>query len=206
MDKRHIETLVLATHNPGKVKEIGVLLEPYGVTVKSAGELGLPEPEETGTTFAGNAAIKSLAAAKGANLPALSDDSGLCVDALDGEPGIYSARWAGPDKDFSAAMEKVNEKLGDSANRAAHFLCVLALSWPDGETELFEGRIDGTLVWPPRGEKGFGFDPMFVPEGEQDTFAEMDPGRKASMSHRSRAFAKLVQAVFEPAIRRNENA
>ncbi|MGM0562356.1 MAG: RdgB/HAM1 family non-canonical purine NTP pyrophosphatase [Pseudomonadota bacterium] len=182
------ERLVIASHNPGKVREIAALLEPFGIQVVSAGELDLPEPEETGRTFAENAALKAESAAEAAGLPALSDDSGLVVPALDGAPGIYSARWAGPDKDFALAMEKVNEKLGDSRDRHAYFVCVLALAHPGRETRVFEGRVDGTLVWPPRGSLGFGYDPMFLPDGRQETFGEMDPADKHAISHRARAF------------------
>ncbi len=188
--------LVLATHNPGKVREIGALLDPFGVDVVSAGELGLPEPVEDGETFVANALIKSRAAAEASGIPALADDSGLCVHALDGEPGIHSARWAGPDKDFMMAMGRIEELLGDRVDRRAHFVCVLALSWPDGHDEVFEGAVHGTLEWPPRGEKGFGYDPMFVPEGRNVTFAEMDPDRKHEISHRADAFRKLVSGCF----------
>lgn len=189
--------LVVASHNPGKVREIRVLLAPYGAEVVSAGELDLPEPEETADTFAGNAAIKALAAAQASGLPALSDDSGLAVTALNGAPGIYSARWAGPDKDFSLAMERVHAELGDAADRSAAFICALCLAWPDGHTEIYEGQVKGALSWPPRGDKGFGYDPIFVPAGHGVTFAEMDPMDKHAMSHRARAFQKLVAACFE---------
>lgn len=190
------ERLVIATHNPGKLAEIGDLLAPFGVGVLSAGALGLPEPEETGRTFAANAALKAEAAAAGAGLPALADDSGLCVAALDGAPGIYSARWSGPDKDFRQAMARVERELAGSPNRGAHFICALALAFPGGETQIFEGRVEGTLVFPPRGERGFGYDPIFLPDGENETFGEMDPARKHAMSHRARAFALLVERVF----------
>jgi len=189
--------LVVASHNPGKVREIRVLLAPYGAEVISAGELDLPEPEETADTFAGNAAIKALAAAQTSGLPALSDDSGLAVTALNGAPGIYSARWAGPNKDFSLAMERVHAELGDAADRSAAFICALCLAWPDGHTEIYEGQVKGALSWPPRGDKGFGYDPIFVPAGHGVTFAEMDPMDKHAMSHRARAFQKLVAACFE---------
>lgn len=182
------ERLVIASHNPGKVREIAELMEPFGIQVISAGELELPEPEETGRTFAENATLKAESAAEAAELPALSDDSGLVVPALDGEPGIYSARWAGPGKDFGLAMDKVNEKLGDSRDRHAYFICALALAQPGRETRVFEGRVDGTLVWPPRGSLGFGYDPMFLPDGRQETFGEMDPAEKHAISHRARAF------------------
>ena len=189
--------IVIASHNPGKVREIGELLEPLGFSVVSAGELGLPEPEETGTTFAENALIKARAAAAASGLPALADDSGLCVDALDGAPGIHSARWGGPEKDFDMAMRLIEEKLQAAGavepdQRKAHFTCALALAWPDGEAKVFEGEVHGRLVWPPRGEKGFGYDPVFVPEGHEITFAEMEPEQKHAMSHRARAFEKLV--------------
>lgn len=198
--------LVIASHNPGKLKEIAALLAPFGIEVISAGELGLPEPEETGLTFAENARIKALAAAEGADLPALSDDSGLAVEALDGAPGIYSARWAGPGKDFAVAMQKVEEELAKAAangndSRAAHFVCALCLAWPDGHSEVFEGRVDGTLVWPPRGDQGFGYDPIFQAEGETITFGEMEPARKHAMSHRARAFELLVAQKFKAAKR-----
>lgn len=188
--------LVIASHNPGKVREIGDLLHPFGIDVVSAGELNLPEPEETEKTFIGNALLKAHAAATGAGLPALADDSGLAVTALDGAPGIYSARWAGPDKDFAVAMEKVEELLRGAEDRSAHFVCALALAWPDGHAEVFEGVVHGDITWPPRGEKGFGYDPIFVAEGESITFGEMDPDRKHGMSHRADAFHQLVSACF----------
>lgn len=188
--------LVLATHNAGKVREIAALLAPYNVRVISAGEMNLPEPEETEDSFIGNAVLKARAASLASGLPALADDSGLAVHALDGAPGIYSARWAGPDKDFVAAMQVVHEKLGDNQDRSAMFVCALALVWPDGHVEAFEGRVDGTLIWPPRGAHGFGYDPMFVPEGDRRTFAEMDAAEKHAISHRARAFAQLVSACF----------
>ena len=183
--------LVLASHNPGKLREIAALVEPFGLQVVSAGELGLPEPEETGQTFIENARLKALAAAIGAQLPALADDSGLAVAALDGAPGIYSARWAGPKKDFAAAMARVERELGDSPDRRAQFVCALSLAWPDGHCEDCEGRVEGTLAFPPRGSRGFGYDPIFLPEGQEITFAEMEPERKHAISHRARAFAKL---------------
>ncbi len=188
--------LVIASHNPGKIREIGDLLRPFDVTVMSAGDLGLDEPEETETTFIGNAVLKARASALGANKPALADDSGLAVTVLGGAPGIYSARWAGPKKDFSVAMQRVQDELGDTADRSAHFVCALALCWPDGHVESFEGRVDGTLTFPPRGEKGFGYDPIFVPDGFDITFAEMDPEKKHAMSHRADAFRQLVAACF----------
>ncbi|WP_300536211.1 RdgB/HAM1 family non-canonical purine NTP pyrophosphatase [Sphingosinicella sp.] len=190
-------TLIVASHNPGKVREIRDLLSPFGIAPVSAGDAGLPEPEETETTFRGNAELKALAAARGSGLPALADDSGLSVHALGGDPGIYSARWAGPEKDFGLAMRKVHDALGDAADRRAHFTCALSLAWPDGHVETFEGHVHGTLVWPPRGEKGFGYDPMFVPEGRDISFGEMEPGAKHAMSHRARAFAQLVEACLK---------
>lgn len=188
--------LLIASHNKGKVREIGDLLRPFGVEVVSAGELGLDEPEETGTTFIENAKIKAEAAAMAANLPALADDSGLVVHALGGEPGIHSARWAGPDRDFGLAMRKVEEALEGKGDRSAHFAAVLVLAWPDGHCEAFEGRVDGHLVWPPRGGNGFGYDPVFVADGQSITFGEMEPARKHAMSHRADAFKKLVAACF----------
>ncbi len=196
--------LVVASHNPGKVREIGDLLRPLGFQAVSAGDLGLPEPVEDGATFAENALIKARAAARGANLPALADDSGLCVDALNAEPGIHSARWGGPEKDFDMAMRLIEEKLQAAGadteeQRKAHFTCALALAWPDGEAEIFEGHVHGHLVWPPRGDRGFGYDPVFVPQGHDITFAEMEPERKHAMSHRARAFEKLLAALREAA-------
>ena len=192
--------LVIASHNPGKVREIADLLGPHGVEPVSAAELDLPEPEEIGVTFVDNADLKSRSAADLSGLPAISDDSGLCVDALGGDPGIFSARWAGPDKDFKIAMQRVHEAVlarGPEAGRSAHFVCALAVCWPqDGQCESFEGRVDGTLVWPPRGENGFGYDAMFQPIGYEQTFGEMDPAQKYAMSHRADAFRKLVAALF----------
>lgn len=190
------DQLVIASHNAGKLTEIAELVAPFGVDVVSAGSLGLPEPEETGATFQANAELKALAAAEGAGLPALADDSGLAVPALGGAPGIRSARWAGSERDFARAMARVQEALGDSEDRSAYFVCALALAWPDGHRECFEGRVDGTLVWPPRGQRGFGYDPIFLPEGEPLTFGEMEPARKHAMSHRAQAFAKLVAACL----------
>lgn len=184
--------LVLATHNPGKVVELAELLAPHGLEVVSAGDLGLPEPEETGLTFIANAELKALAAATAAGLPALADDSGLCVDALGGAPGIYSARWAGETKDFGLAMARVNESMGSDGARTAHFVCALSLAWPDGHTETVEGRCDGRLVWPPRGDKGFGYDPMFVMEGKSRTFGEISRAEKEADNHRARAFGLLL--------------
>jgi XTP/dITP diphosphohydrolase len=193
--------LVVASHNPGKVREIGELLSAFDVEPISAGELGLPEPVEDGDTFIANAEIKALAAAKGANMVALSDDSGFALDALDGAPGIFSARWAGPTKDFSLAMQEVEDELKAKGavtpeQRSAHFICALTLAWPDGHTESFEGRVDGTAVWPPRGDKGFGYDPVFMPDGYETTFAEMEPEAKHAMSHRADAFRQLIDACF----------
>jgi len=190
--------LVIASHNPGKVREIAELLDGHGLEVVSAKALDLPEPDETGTTFVANAELKARAAADLSGLPALADDSGLCVEALGGDPGIFSARWAGERKDFNEAMRRVEDNLArlDDAPRDAHFVCALALAWPDGHVEWFEGRVDGTLVWPPRGDKGFGYDPMFLPDGETETFGEMDQARKHAISHRADAFRQMVSAVF----------
>ncbi|ATY32611.1 RdgB/HAM1 family non-canonical purine NTP pyrophosphatase [Sphingomonas psychrotolerans] len=191
--------LVIASHNPGKVREIKALLGPYGIEPISAAELDLPEPEETGVTFVANAELKALQAADLSGLPALADDSGLCVEALNGDPGIFSARWAGEAKDFSVAMQRVEDKLAalpPETGRDAHFVCALALAWPDGHVEWFEGRADGVLVWPPRGDRGFGYDPVFVPHGHDLTYGEMDPEAKHAMSHRADAFRQLVAAVF----------
>lgn len=197
---RHFDEqkLVIASHNPGKVREIADLLRPFGVEVVSAGDLDLPEPEETEDTFIGNALLKANAAAKASGLPALSDDSGLAVNALDGAPGIYSARWAGPEKDFMVAMKLVEELMRGTEDRSAKFVCALALAWPDGHTEVFEGTVAGDITWPPAGEKGFGYDPIFIAEGETITFAEMEPERKHAMSHRADAFRQLVVACFKP--------
>ena len=189
--------LVIASHNPGKVREIGDLLAPFGADVISAAELNLPEPVEDGLTFIANAQIKAKAAALASGFPALADDSGLAVHALCGEPGIYSARWAGPSKDFSIAMRKVEQAIENKEDRSAHFACALTLCWPDGHMESFEGRVDGTMVWPPRGDKGFGYDPTFVASGMDITFAEMQPTAKHAISHRAQAFRKLVEACFE---------
>jgi XTP/dITP diphosphohydrolase len=190
--------LIVASHNPGKVSEIADLVAPFGLEAVPASTLGLAEPEETETTFVGNALIKAHAAAQAAGTPALSDDSGLCVDALNGEPGVYSARWAGPRKDFRDAMQLVHDRLRESGakDRTAHFVCALAIAWPDGLAETFEGRVSGSLIWPPRGTLGFGYDPMFVPEGHSITFGEMLPSQKHAMSHRARAFAKFVEACL----------
>ena len=191
--------LVIASHNEGKVREIRALLQPYGIEPVSAGSLGLPEPPETGTTFVANAEIKARSAADLSGLPALADDSGLAVDALNGEPGIYSARWAGEGKDFALAMHLVHDRMaaaGPDAGHDAHFVCALSLCWPDGHIESFEGRVDGLIAWPPRGDKGFGYDPIFRPIGHNITFGEMEPDAKHAMSHRADAFRKLVAAVF----------
>lgn len=186
--------LVIASHNPGKAREIAELLAPLDVEVLSAADLNLPEPEETGKSFAENAVLKARAAAEASGLLALADDSGVTVNALGGEPGIYSARWAGPEKDFGAAMKKIHNRLGDSKDRGAAFVCVLALADPRGGEQVFEGRLEGTIIWPPRGDKGFGYDPVFVPDGYDMTFAEMEPEQKHRISHRARAFAKMLQA------------
>jgi XTP/dITP diphosphohydrolase len=187
--------LVIASHNAGKIIEIAELLARYPVEVIGAHALNLPEPEETGATFEENAALKARLAADGSNLPALADDSGLVVPVLGGAPGIYSARWAGANRDFSVAMDRVHRELGDG-DRSAHFVAVLALAWPDGHMELVRGEEHGRLIWPPRGERGFGYDPMFVPDGYDQTFGEMEPSEKHKISHRARAFEKLVEACF----------
>ncbi|MBL4878746.1 MAG: RdgB/HAM1 family non-canonical purine NTP pyrophosphatase [Hyphomonas sp.] len=190
--------LVAATHNKGKVSELKDLFEPLGFDVVSAIELALPEPEETEATFAGNAILKARAAAEATGAPALSDDSGLSVTALGGAPGIFSARWAGEPRDFSRAMEKVQRELDDigATDRSAKFVCALAVVWPDGHAEVFEGEVHGELTWPPRGDKGFGYDPVFVADGESITFGEMEPQRKHAMSHRAKAVAKLKAALL----------
>ena len=194
--------LVIASHNRGKLREIGELLSPFGIETVSAGALGVPEPEETGTSFVANAELKARFSADLTGLPALADDSGLCVEALGGEPGIFSARWAELEdgsRDFGEGMRRVHDRLieqGPEAGRDAHFICALSIAWPDGHVETFEGRVDGVLVWPPRGENGFGYDAMFQPLGHAISFGEMDPGAKHAMSHRADAFAKLVAAVF----------
>jgi XTP/dITP diphosphohydrolase len=202
--------IVIATHNPGKLAEMRELLAPHGIDAVSAGELGLVEPEETGTSFRANAALKATAAAKAANLPAFADDSGLCVDALDGAPGIYSARWAGDTKDFNAAMTRIERLLQErgavtSAARKAHFVSALCVAWPDDHLEDVEARVDGTLVWPPRGTAGFGYDPFFLPDGHTRTFGEMSseekhglPPRGLGLSHRARAFVKLRDLCLLP--------
>jgi XTP/dITP diphosphohydrolase len=200
--------VVIATHNPGKLREMRELLAPYGIATQSAGELGLPEPEETGTTFAANARIKAAAAALASGKPAFADDSGLVVDALGGEPGIHSARWAGPDKDFRAAMNRIQTLLIECGaktpeQRRAHFIAALCLAWPDGHVEGFEGRVDGVAVWPPRGDKGFGYDPLFRPDGFDTTFGQMNadekhglPPQGRGLSHRARAFMKLAETCL----------
>jgi len=195
---RRLETgrLVIASHNAGKLREIADLVAPFGVDAISAGALGLPEPAETGASFQANAELKARAAAEAAGLRALADDSGLVVPALGGAPGIHSARWAGPERHFARAMARVESELGDGDDRSAHFVCALALAWPDGHCETFEGRVGGALIWPPRGSRGFGYDPVFLPAGESLTFGEMAPARKHAMSHRARAFAQLVAACL----------
>jgi XTP/dITP diphosphohydrolase len=189
--------LVLASHNQGKLAELTDLLRPHRIEVVSAGALGLPEPEETAPDFAGNARIKALAAVNATGLPAFSDDSGFCVATLGGAPGVLSARWGGPEKDFAMAMALVKDRMGDAADRRAWFVAALCLAWPDGHIETFVGRVDGTAVWPPRGDKGFGYDPMFVPEGESVTFGEMEPDAKHALSHRARAFVQVMKSCFD---------
>lgn len=192
------DRLVVATHNPGKVVEIGALLAPYGMEAVSAGDLGISEPDETGVTFAENACQKAVHSAKASGLPALADDSGLEVEALGGDPGIYSARWGGPKKDFQMAMERVHKELEAAGaitpeQRRANFICVLALSDPDGNCTVYEGKVFGTIAWPMRGPNGFGYDPIFIPEGHDITFGEMDPAKKQKMSHRARAFEAFTR-------------
>ena len=193
--------LVVATHNKGKVREIADLLGPYVGTFYSAIELDLPEPEETETTFEGNALIKARSAARHAGKPSLADDSGLCVNTLGGDPGVYAARWAekpdGSGRDFNLAMQKVHEALGDAEDRSAYFICVLALVTPEGDEHIFEGRVNGQIIWPARGDKGFGYDPIFIPKGYDTTFAEMEPQDKHAISHRAKAFEKLVKTLFD---------
>lgn len=200
--------VIIATHNPGKLREMRELLAPYGIATQSTGELGFPEPEETGTTFAENARIKAVAAARASGKPAFADDSGLVVDALGGEPGIHSARWAGPDKDFRAAMNRIQTLLIERGaktpeQRRAHFIAALCLAWPDGHVEDFEGHVDGVAVWPPRGDKGFGYDPLFRPGGFDITFGQMSadekrglPPQGRALSHRARAFMKLAETCL----------
>lgn len=209
MSRKLTGPVVIATHNPGKLREMRELLAPYGIEAQSAGELGLPEPEETGKTFAANARIKAEAAAKATAKVAFADDSGLVVDALGGEPGIHSARWAGPDKDFRGAMNRIQTLLVEKgakepAQRRCHFIAALCLAWPDGHLEEFEGRVDGVVAWPPRGEKGFGYDPLFLPDGFDITFGEMTAEEKhglpplgKALSHRARAFIKLADACLK---------
>ena len=191
-----VKRLVIASHNPGKVGEIGALLAPFAIDTVSASYLGLDEPDETGTDFIANALIKSRAAADASGVPALADDSGLVVAALGGAPGLFSARWAGPDKDFAVAMARVERELDGAGGTPAHFTCALALSWPDGHDESFEGIVEGALTFPGRGTKGFGYDPIFIPRGHAITFGEMDPGQKDRISHRAKAFAHLVAACL----------
>jgi len=188
--------LVVASHNAGKVREIKALLGPHGIEAISAGSLGLAEPEETGLTFAANAGIKALASAKASRHAALADDSGLCVDALDGAPGIYSARWAGPNKDFRIAMTRIHDELGQKGltTSAAKFVCALCVALPSGECQTFEGEVQGHLTFPPRGDHGFGYDPIFIANGMDETFAEIDPALKHAMSHRAKAFEKLLHS------------
>jgi XTP/dITP diphosphohydrolase len=200
--------VVIATHNPGKLREMRELLAPYGIDTQSAAELRLPEPDETGKSFADNARIKALAAARTGEKPAFADDSGLVIDALNGEPGIHSARWAGPDKDFRTAMNRIQSLLIErgakaAEQRRAHFIAALCLAWPDGHVEEFEGRVDGVAVWPPRGTKGFGYDPLFRPDGFDRTFGEMSaeekhglPPQGQGLSHRARAFMKMAEACL----------
>ena len=208
MSRKLTGPVVIATHNPGKLAELRELLAPFSITAQSAGELGLSEPQETGKTFAANARIKAMAAAKAADRPAFADDSGLVVDVLGGEPGIHSARWAGPDKDFRFAMNKIQTLLIERgaktpAQRRAHFIAALCLAWPDGHVEEFEGRVDGVAVWPPRGDQGFGYDPLFLPDGSNRTFGQMSaqekhglPPKGQGLSHRARAFVKLADACL----------
>lgn len=210
MHRRITDKLVIATHNPGKLAEMRELLAPYGIAAVSAGELGLDEPEETGSDFRSNAAIKAIAAAQATKLPSFADDSGIVVDALDGAPGIYSARWAGPSKDFNAAMAQIERLLQERGattpdKRKAHFVSALCVAWPDDHLEEVEARVDGTLVWPPRGTAGFGYDPMFLPDGHDRTFGEMEsiekhglPPLGLGLSHRARAFVKLAEICLEP--------
>lgn len=189
------DRIIVASHNQGKVREIEALLAPFGVDALSAGTLGLPEPEETGDTFHANAILKARAAAE-SGLPSLADDSGLAVNALAGAPGIYSARWAGQERDFGLAMQRVETELQGVSDRSASFICVLALVWPDGDVATFDGKVEGQLVFPPRGERGFGYDPIFLPNGGTQTFGEMDPAAKHAISHRADAFRKLIDACF----------
>ena len=211
MPEPALRRLVIATHNAGKLREFRDLLQPFGIEVLSAGDLGLPEPEETGSTFVDNAEIKAAAAARAASLPALADDSGLCVDALDGDPGLFSARWAGPDKDFAGAMARIEKLLEEKGalspdRRRAHFVAALVVVWPDGRRESVEGKVFGRIVHPPRGQQGFGYDPMFQPDGHERTFGEMAAEEKhgipidgsEALSHRARAFQILARRLFAP--------
>jgi XTP/dITP diphosphohydrolase len=191
--------LVIASHNEGKVRELAELFASYGIDCISAGSLGLPEPEETGDSFAENAKIKAVAAAQGSGLPALADDSGLEVEALGGAPGIHSARWGGPGKDFDLAMARVNQAMAVGTDQHANFTCALALASPDGAVDVFEGKVFGTIAWPPRGTRGFGYDPIFAPDGYNETFGEMEPELKNRLSHRMRAFEKLMAACYDDA-------
>ncbi len=211
MSRKLTSPVVIATHNPGKLKEMRELFAPYGIATESAAELGLPKPEETGKTFAANARIKAVAAARASRAVAFADDSGLVVDALDGDPGIHSARWAGPDKDFRTAINRIQTLLIERGaktpeRRRAHFVAALCLAWPDGHVEEFEGQVDGVAVWPPRGDKGFGYDPLFRPDGFDRTFGEMSaeekhglPPQGQGLSHRARAFVKLAEACLSKA-------
>jgi XTP/dITP diphosphohydrolase len=195
--------LVVASHNEGKVREIRALLGPHGIAPVSAGVLGLPEPEETGLTFAANAELKAHASAKGSGHAALADDSGLCVAALDGAPGIYSARWAGPEKDFRVAMIRIQDELRHKGlvTSAAKFVCALCIALPSGESQVFEGEVQGSLTFPPRGDRGFGYDPIFIADGMEQTFAEIDPATKHAMSHRAKAFEKLLHShIFDESL------
>jgi XTP/dITP diphosphohydrolase len=196
---RRGERLVVATHNAGKLREIAALLRPHGVEAVSAGSLDLPEPEETEATFTGNARLKATVAARAVAWPALADDSGFSVAALGGAPGVLSARWAGPGKDFAAAMQRVWDEMAGCEDQRAWFTCALCLAWPDGMQATFVGRVDGSVTWPPRGSRGFGYDPLFIPRGEAETYGEMDPAGKEAMSHRARAMAQLVQACLPEA-------
>lgn len=208
MSRKLAGAVVIATHNPGKLAEMRELLAPFGIAVQSAGELGLAEPDETGKTFAANARIKAIAATKITGKPAFADDSGLVIDALGSDPGIHSARWAGPDKDFRFAMNKIQTLLIECGaktpeQRRAHFMAALCLAWPDGHVEEFEGRVDGVAVWPPRGDRGFGYDPLFMPNGHERTFGQMSanekhdlPPKGEGLSHRARAFMKLADACL----------
>jgi XTP/dITP diphosphohydrolase len=189
------QKLLLATHNKGKVEEIRSLVAPFGIEIVSAGELGLPEPLETENTFIGNARIKAKAAASASGLPCLADDSGLCVTALNGDPGVYSADWAGNPRDFNVAMKKVNDALGDEVDRSAYFISVMVLVMPDGTEKIFEGRCEGKITWPPRGTGGHGYDPIFVADGETRTFGEMTLDEKAQYSHRAKAFEKFIKFI-----------